>query len=922
MRPLKLVMSAFGPYAGRIELELSRLGTGGLYLITGDTGAGKTTIFDAITFALYGEASGENREASMFRSKYADDATPTLVELTFLYGGNEYYVKRNPEYFRPKTRGEGFTVEKAGAELRFPDGRAVTKLTDVNRAIVDILGVDRSQFTQIAMIAQGDFLKLLLAPTEERKKIFQKIFRTQPFQQLQERLKEAAGELRQAFEAASASIAQSIAGLICPEGHPLAEQLRLAQAAQLPLAETVALTQDLIQSDQAGQQLCCQKRQAAEGELDQLNAQITRAQEQQKTERSLSQARQALQKALPRLEQASSELEAEKAGQIQMDGIAKSIAAIQAELPSYGELDEGQRTLAGISRAMESQQTQRKAKTGEQNAVRSELDALAAELAGLENSGTQQTRLEGALADIQREMQALAELRQELREVERLRQDFETARQDYLVSAQKADQAQRQYRDLSRAYLDEQAGILAETLRDEIPCPVCGSLTHPNPARKSTLAPTKERLDQARQAAERLGQAASQASAQAGAKKGALAEKRAAVIRQGAVLLPGSGPDTLYQLLKARSDALQEELARLSQELAVAQAGVRRKADLDVLIPRTQVRREQLERECAQLDQALAASAARRTALEQRLQTLRGALRYESGQVARHALKTLTQQAAALKQALEKKQAAFDEMQTQVTTLQAQIAQAQALLEGQPVPELTAWQARKAELTALRSALICQEQELHTRLATNQAALCQIQDKSAALAEIEKKLGWVKALSDTANGTLVNKQKIMLEAYVQASYFDRVIQRANTRFMVMSAGQYELRRRREADNNKSQSGLELDVIDHYNGTVRSVKTLSGGESFKASLSLALGLSDEIQATAGGVCLDTMFVDEGFGSLDEESLQQAMRALSGLAQSNRLVGIISHVAQLKEKIEKQIVVTKEKSGGSKAIIVIE
>ena len=506
--------------------------------------------------------------------------------------------------------------------------------------------------------------------------------------------------------------------------------------------------------------------------------------------------------------------------------------------------------------------------------------------------------------------------------MERLRQDFETARQDYLVSAQKADQAQRQYRDLSRAYLDEQAGILAETLRDEIPCPVCGSLTHPNPARKSTLAPTKERLDQARQAAERLGQAASQASAQAGAKKGALAEKRAAVVRQGAVLLPGSDPDTLYQLLKARSDALQEELARLSQELAVTQAGVRRKADLDVLIPRTQVRREQLERECAQLDQALAASAARRTALEQRLQTLRGALRYESGQVARHALETLTQQAAALKQALEKKQAAFDEMQTQVTTLQAQIAQAQALLEGQPVPELTASQARKAELTALRSALICQEQELHTRLATNQAALCQIQDKSAALAKIEKKLGWVKALSDTANGTLVNKQKIMLEAYVQASYFDRVIQRANTRFMVMSAGQYELRRRREADNNKSQSGLELDVIDHYNGTVRSVKTLSGGESFKASLSLALGLSDEIQATAGGVCLDTMFVDEGFGSLDEESLQQAMRALSGLAQSNRLVGIISHVAQLKEKIEKQIVVTKEKSGGSKAVIVIE
>lgn len=921
MRPLNLVMSAFGPYAGRTELKLSRLGTGGLYLITGDTGAGKTTIFDAITFALYGEASGENREASMFRSKYADDATPTQVELTFLYGGKEYYVKRNPEYLRPKARGEGFTSEKAGAELRFPDGRVVTKLTDVNRAIVDLLGIDRSQFTQIAMIAQGDFLKLLLAPTEERKKIFQKIFCTQPFQQLQERLKEAAGELHQSFEAATASITQSIAGVICPEGHPLAEQLRLAQAAQLPLAETVELTQTLIRSDQAGQQLCRQKRQAAEGELDQLNAQITRAQERQKTERSLSQARQALQTALPRLEQAAGELEAERAKQGQIDNIFRSIAAIQAELPSYGELDEGQRILAGISQTMESQQAQRKAKAGERSAVRSELDALTEELSSLEDSGTQQTRLEGVVAAIQRETQALEGLGQELRAAERLRQDFETARQNYLVSAQKAEQAQRQYGDLSRAYLDEQAGILAETLRDEVPCPVCGSLAHPNPARKSALAPTKEQLDQARRTAERLGQAASQASALAGARKGALAEKRAAVVRQGAALLPGSNPDTLPQLLKARSDALHGELARLSQELAVAQAGFRRKSDLDVLIPRARARSEQLERECAQLDQELAAAAARQAALGQRLQTLRGTLRYESGQAARNAVEILTQQSAALKQALEKKQAVFDEMQTQVTALQAQIAQAQALLEGQPAPELATWQIRKAELTALRSALIRQEQELHTRLAANEAALCQIRDKSAALSEIEKKLGWVKALSDTANGTLANKQKIMLEAYVQASYFDRVIQRANTRFMVMSAGQYELRRRREADNNKSQSGLELDVVDHYNGTVRSVKTLSGGESFKASLSLALGLSDEIQAAAGGVRLDTMFVDEGFGSLDEESLQQAMRALSGLAQSNRLVGIISHVAQLKEKIEKQIVVTKEKSGGSRAVIMV-
>lgn len=174
MRPKKLIMSAFGPYAGRTELDMDALGTNGLYLITGDTGAGKTTIFDAITYALYGEASGNNRAADMLRSKYAEAKTPTEVELLFEYAGKEYCIKRNPEYERQKTRGEGMTVEKAGAELRFPDGRVIANRNEVNKAIVEIMGIDRNQFAQIAMIAQGDFLKLLIAPTDERKKIFRR----------------------------------------------------------------------------------------------------------------------------------------------------------------------------------------------------------------------------------------------------------------------------------------------------------------------------------------------------------------------------------------------------------------------------------------------------------------------------------------------------------------------------------------------------------------------------------------------------------------------------------------------------------------------------------------------------------------------------------------------------------------------------
>lgn len=234
MRPIKLTVSAFGPYAGKTVLDLDKLGENGLYLITGDTGAGKTTIFDAITYALYGEASGDNREPSMFRSKYAEATTPTEVELVFSYAGKTYTVKRNPEYERPKSRGEGFTTQKAEVQLKYPDGRVVTKQRDVDNAIRDIMGINRSQFLQIAMIAQGDFLKLLLAPTEERKKIFRQIFKTQLYQDLQDRLKKESSQLNDKCDAARNSIKQYIDGITCDENDVLSIEVEKAKNGLLP----------------------------------------------------------------------------------------------------------------------------------------------------------------------------------------------------------------------------------------------------------------------------------------------------------------------------------------------------------------------------------------------------------------------------------------------------------------------------------------------------------------------------------------------------------------------------------------------------------------------------------------------------------------------------------------------------------------
>jgi exonuclease SbcC len=306
--------------------------------------------------------------------------------------------------------------------------------------------------------------------------------------------------------------------------------------------------------------------------------------------------------------------------------------------------------------------------------------------------------------------------------------------------------------------------------------------------------------------------------------------------------------------------------------------------------------------------------------LSEQISSLRDKLPYESRTAAVAKRDALQREKRMLQAALEKAEQEYSAGKEHLTAVSAYVAQLKKQLEESQSVDLDALTEEKNSLLAQKAERLKHQKSVHNRITTNQACSKNIRKKSAELAALEEKQKWMRALADTANGSVRGKERIMLETYIQTTYFDRIIARANVRLMKMSAGQYDLKRRKTADNMRSQSGLELDVIDHYNGTERSVKTLSGGESFKASLALALGLSDEVQMSTG-IQLDTLFVDEGFGSLDPDSLNQAYNTLAGLTEGNRLVGIISHVAELKERIDKQIVVTKEKCGGSKAKIMV-
>ena len=368
-------------------------------------------------------------------------------------------------------------------------------------------------------------------------------------------------------------------------------------------------------------------------------------------------------------------------------------------------------------------------------------------------------------------------------------------------------------------------------------------------------------------------------------------------------------------------DAENQNLSHIEEEIQKENVRLGRKKELDREIPQAEGDLQKKEQELIQQSKFVEELSKLQSTRQVEINTLSGDLSFDSEKEARTQQERDEKQKESLESVINETKKAYDDGKTDLAGRKARIEQLKKQISETKVPEKENLLIEQQELEARNKADRERAQQVFSRWESNTEILNHIKEGAEKLSELEKRYQWVKALSDTANGRLTGKEKIMLETYVQTTYFDRIIARANRRFLAMSGNQYELRRRKTAESNQSQSGLELDVLDHYNGTERSVKTLSGGESFKASLSLALGLSDEIQSSAGGIRLDTMFVDEGFGSLDEESLRQAIRTLLDLSENNRLVGIISHVAELKERIDRQIVVTKEKTGGSIVEIVV-
>lgn len=922
MRPTKLVISAFGPYANKEILELDKLGDNGLYLITGTTGAGKTSIFDAITYALYDSPSGDMRKDSMLRSKYADDSTETYVELEFLCRDKLYTVKRNPTYTRRKTRGEGSTTQPASAELHLPGGSIIYKSTNVTKAITEIIGIDRDQFLSIAMIAQGDFRKVLLAKTEERQKIFRQIFKTERFEKIQNRIKDETNALYRELNNAKQNLATHISGIEYGNATEQTEWQEKIKAGQCTTQEITDLLTSLLESDQKTNDSIATRLVEIEIALEKVNASIGKAEEYAKNLEEYNNKK----TSLPDIEKEYSDakviLEEAKAKKSEIEKNEKEVTLIDKEIPDYDALESLQNEVMGLEKSLIQDEKSLKSANDNIDQTTQKIKKLKEALKSLENASLNKEKLEGAKKRSEERKTELNKLSNKLDTLQTMESALAVMQNEYRALADDAQALTDKYNNLHRRFLDGQAGIMASSLTDGAPCPVCGSLSHPNLAKTSAEVPTEDEVQQAQKAAQKANKTAEEKSRDCSTLDGSLKESEKNIQLRIEELLGKVTIQEATAIIKDKIDEVDRELAELATQIKVEEANVAQKTEIERSLPDEETDLEALTKRVGELGKTIAANAETKKQKSEQIAKLIKNLKFASKADAVNALRTLQNSIQSLKKAIDDAEHDFKAKETELTTLNTEIATLKKVVSEVCKIDLGAEKTAKNELLEEKRALQSSKETIVARIKSNKSCLDKIVKTEEERQAIEEHYRWMNSLSNTANGDISSKERISFETFVQMSYFERILSRSNIRLQKMTGGQYDLIRRVDELGRRTQVGLDIDVLDHHNGSTRQVDSLSGGEQFKASLALALGLSDEIQSSAGGVRLDTMFVDEGFGSLDGESLQLAIATLQDLTEGNRLVGIISHVEELKNKIDKQIVVEKQKStaSGSKAHIV--
>lgn len=923
MKPLKLTMSAFGSYAGKNVIDFTGQQQG-IFLITGDTGAGKTTIFDAITYALYNQTSGGERNGNMMRSQYAQPEAETYVELEFLYRGQTYRVRRNPDYKITKTLKNGKIREQKvphSVELTLPDGTVFPEKKNATDAkIIEILGLTADQFSQIVMIAQGDFLKLLYTKSDERKMIFSKLFRTDIYWKIQENLRRKSMEMDERIQENDRAFEQEKSRII-----PLPE------SEELPLDELVERLRERLKDALKEQNL-------RRANVEELNKKITKYEEINKLFVSLEKIRQTGKElearqveSKERRQQIENALKADKVLVAEQQNLRQQ-QAVEQSVQAIAKMEE---TLTNNQEMFETLKTQLQEVEAEQKREAADIQKkmLALEQSfpsyeALQNARSEEQQAKKVWEDLEKTSEesfhkkeaGIAALKEQQKQQEQV---VEQTKKNWEQTSLSASESAKHYEHMYEAFLKEQAGILAENLSAGCPCPVCGSTVHPDPAKLSDHAVTELEVEQAkktRAAAEEkrdLAYAAFEAEKTEKQKLAQAVEKEEAdfVLAQTIAKQQRKEAEQNYVSLQKIAEQIREKLVYPSLAEAKKQYAAMQKA-LEAAEQEIERKRQKVSELAEAMNtlkgQKLAEEENQKTAKKLAAKTEKeyAKLLEKSGFVSEETyhLAILPERSRSKLEREEK------EYESQCLRQQSEQKLLEKQVSGKTYTDTTELNEQlKAEKQALKEAEKTY-MELHTAYENDRSVLqnCAVYLEKGKKLESEDQV--IKSLSKTANGRLSGSAKIDFETYIQRQYFKQIIHEANKRLLTMSNHQFILKLKEEANTGrKTNEGLDLSVYSLVTDSERDVKTLSGGESFLAALAMALGLSDIVERSAGAIHPDMMFIDEGFGSLDAQSRQQAIEVLAELAGDSRMVGIISHVTELKEQIDRKLVVSRTDKG---------
>ena len=914
MKPVTLSMQAYGPYAGLQELDFRKLADTSLYLICGETGAGKSTIFDAIAYALYGEDAGTG---NLHRSKYANEDTETFVRLVFIHQGKQWQITRKPFQVLTKRRGTGTREFQPSVEMCCPDGRTVTRIEQVKEEVTQLLGLTAAQFKQVIMIAQGKFDQVLHTKADDRQRILRNIMDTSFFVRLQERLREDARKARDETAVLEEHIHAYKATVQIPADHPMADQaLLLTQPGTLP-EEALQAVEAVIEADARALTVEERQQEALQDAFTDAGLQCQLARKAEQVRRTIAETEDGIRKLTDDKSAQEEAVAAARSRQEEARSLRSEAAALRAELPRFDQLEQLeqergrlQQTLEGLVRDAD-KAGRRAGEIRQQHSGAQEEERTLRDVPDLLLAASQRKN------ELKRLGQDLAKTRDDAKALARQNVLAQRAQEAYLRADADYRAEYQRYDDLQQLHVDAQAGILAvKKLRVGKACPVCGSVDHPCPAPPPPAdVPDEAALKQAREAAEKLRDARDAASRKAGeavATRAAAEETLAADLRVLPEDLRAGLPDSPSALTAEALEPLLQHTRSLYQdadrEVNSLQAKQDRLTALRQLLPDLASRLQQAQEA---LHQAQQSQTQTRTLLEEKTgqaDTLRRQLPFPSRQVLLDRQKQAEHDAQQIEDSLRRADDLLAKTMERLAALGATLTSNRDQLQELPTLSLAEAEARQEAARQAHQEAQDRTAALKGRLNTNRQQLQKLRSAYQTLAAKEARQAWLESLSKTASG-LCSDWKITLEGYVQLRLFDRILHRANQHLSRMSDGQYTLVRAGGKPGSRSSS-LDLDVIDSTNGTQRDSVTLSGGESFQASLALALGFSDEIQSNAGGIQLDTLFIDEGFGTLSEDWLNRAIATLQDLSGSSRQVGIISHVADLQRRIERKIVVRRD------------